>query len=148
MQCSNLLRGCSVGCGAAHAGSERAKETGTSGQTFAEGVNVNKGLLALGNVIGALAEGERRTHVPYRDSKLTRILQACLFETLLEMLGIPFSPPALQNLQAGYLRMHCGCRACKPECTTGAASSEPQQFQMLARQQNKMQPMTPIAPRI
>ena len=38
------------------AGSERAKETGTTGQQFVEGVNVIKGLLALGNVIGALME--------------------------------------------------------------------------------------------
>ena len=59
----------------AHAGSERAKETGTTGQQFAEGVNINKGLLALGNVIGALTEGAGRKHIPYRDSKLTRILQ-------------------------------------------------------------------------
>ena len=59
----------------ARAGSERAKETGTTGQHFAEGVNINKGLLALGNVIGALTEGAGRKHIPYRDSKLTRILQ-------------------------------------------------------------------------
>jgi len=57
------------------AGSERAKETGATGQQFAEGVNINKGLLALGNVIGALTEGSGRKHIPYRDSKLTRILQ-------------------------------------------------------------------------
>lgn len=57
-------------------GSERAKETGTTGQQFAEGVNINKGLSALGNVIGALTEGASRKHIPYRDSKLTRLLQA------------------------------------------------------------------------
>ena len=51
------------------------KETGTSGQQFSEGVQINKGLMALGNVIAALSEA-RRTHVPYRDSKLTRLLQA------------------------------------------------------------------------
>ena len=58
-----------------NAGSERAKETGTAGQQFNEGVQINKGLLALGNVIGALTEGSARKHIPYRDSKLTRILQ-------------------------------------------------------------------------
>ena len=57
------------------AGSERVKETGTSGQQFSEGVQINRGLMALGNVIAALSEA-RRTHVPYRDSKLTRLLQA------------------------------------------------------------------------
>lgn len=59
------------------AGSERVKETGTSGQQFSEGVQINKGLMALGNVIAALSEA-RRTHVPYRDSKLTRILEDSL----------------------------------------------------------------------
>lgn len=62
-------------CVCACAGSERAKETGTTGQQFAEGVGINKGLSALGNVIGALSEGAARKHIPYRDSKLTRLLQ-------------------------------------------------------------------------
>ena len=60
------------------AGSERAKETGTTGQAFAEGVTINKGLSALGNVISALTEGSGRKHIPYRDSKLTRLLQVHL----------------------------------------------------------------------
>ena len=60
------------------AGSERAKETGTTGQAFAEGVTINKGLSALGNVISALTEGSGRKHIPYRDSKLTRLLQVQL----------------------------------------------------------------------
>ena len=54
------------------AGSERAKKTGAEGATFREGVNINKSLLVLGNVISALSEGS--SFVPYRDSKLTRIL--------------------------------------------------------------------------
>ena len=58
------------------AGSERAKRTGASGERFAEGIQINKGLLALGNVISALCE--RKDHVPYRDSKLTRLLQDSL----------------------------------------------------------------------
>ncbi len=65
-----------------NAGSERAKETGTTGQQFAEGVNINKGLSALGNVIGALSEGASRKHIPYRDSKLTRLLQVLHFSIL------------------------------------------------------------------
>jgi hypothetical protein len=48
-----------------------------------EGININGGLLALGNVISALADEEKRSfkhavHVPYRDSKLTRMLQVHL----------------------------------------------------------------------
>ncbi|XP_027230346.2 chromosome-associated kinesin KIF4-like isoform X2 [Penaeus vannamei] len=60
------------------AGSERAKKTGATGERFKEGVNINKGLLALGNVISALCEDGNRGHVPYRDSKLTRLLQDSL----------------------------------------------------------------------
>ena len=57
------------------AGSERAKRTGATGATLKEGISINKGLLALGNVISALTEDSKKSnHVPYRDSKLTRIL--------------------------------------------------------------------------
>ena len=55
------------------AGSERAKRTKAVGARLQEGININRGLLALGNVINALSEG--KAHVPYRDSKLTRMLQ-------------------------------------------------------------------------
>ena len=61
------------------AGSERAKRTGASGATLKEGININKGLLCLGNVISALTEESKKSNfVPYRDSKLTRILQDSL----------------------------------------------------------------------
>ncbi|KAF4036520.1 Kinesin motor domain [Phytophthora infestans] len=60
------------------AGSERARRTNTQGARFKEGVNINRGLLALGNVINALSERSRQAHVPYRDSKLTRLLQDSL----------------------------------------------------------------------
>jgi kinesin family protein 4/21/27 len=63
------------------AGSERAKRTGASGQGLKEGININRGLLILGNVISALAsqaEGRRDAFVPYRDSKLTRLLRGSL----------------------------------------------------------------------
>ncbi|DBB08621.1 TPA: hypothetical protein ACH3X3_008748 [Trebouxia sp. C0006] len=58
------------------AGSERVKRTKAEGQRLQEGININKGLLALGNVICALSEN--KPHVPYRDSKLTRMLQDSL----------------------------------------------------------------------
>ena len=69
------------------AGSERNKRTGASGRRFKESININSGLLALGNVINAIADdqerrkqdlGPRHLHVPYRDSKLTRLLQDSL----------------------------------------------------------------------
>ncbi|KAL7072402.1 hypothetical protein ACQ4LE_008641 [Meloidogyne hapla] len=59
------------------AGSERLKRTGATGNRAKEGISINSGLLALGNVISALGSG-KVTHVPYRDSKLTRLLQDSL----------------------------------------------------------------------
>ncbi|KAI9493157.1 hypothetical protein BDB00DRAFT_387132 [Zychaea mexicana] len=61
------------------AGSERLKRTNAQGDRAKEGIAINSGLLALGNVISALGDETRRaTHVPYRDSKLTRLLQDSL----------------------------------------------------------------------
>ncbi|AQK74805.1 P-loop containing nucleoside triphosphate hydrolase superfamily protein [Zea mays] len=63
------------------AGSERAKRTGADGHRLKEGIHINKGLLALGNVISALGDEKKRKEgafVPYRDSKLTRLLQDSL----------------------------------------------------------------------
>lgn len=61
------------------AGSERNKRTGTAGKRFQESVSINQGLLALGNVISALSSGKKRGgHIPYRESKLTRVLQDAL----------------------------------------------------------------------
>lgn len=58
------------------AGSERAKRTGAQGKRLKEGIEINKGLLVLGNVISALGDARKKgQHVPYRDSKLTRMLQ-------------------------------------------------------------------------
>ncbi|XP_027580754.1 chromosome-associated kinesin KIF4A isoform X1 [Pipra filicauda] len=61
------------------AGSERQKKTKAEGDRLKEGININKGLLALGNVISALGdENKKGGFVPYRDSKLTRLLQDSL----------------------------------------------------------------------
>ncbi|XP_064422730.1 kinesin family member 4 [Latimeria chalumnae] len=61
------------------AGSERQKKTKAEGDRLKEGININRGLLALGNVISALGEeGKKGGFVPYRDSKLTRLLQDSL----------------------------------------------------------------------
>uniref|UniRef100_A0A8C2FL55 Kinesin-like protein n=1 Tax=Cyprinus carpio TaxID=7962 RepID=A0A8C2FL55_CYPCA len=59
------------------AGSEKVSKTGAAGAVLDEAKNINKSLSSLGNVISALAEGTK-THVPYRDSKMTRILQDSL----------------------------------------------------------------------
>merc|ERR1719269_553784 len=59
------------------AGSERQSKTGASGDRLKEGCKINLSLSALGNVISALVDGKSQ-HIPYRDSKLTRLLQDSL----------------------------------------------------------------------
>ena len=59
------------------AGSERQTKTGATGDRLKEATNINKSLLTLGNVISALVDGVS-THIPYRDSKLTKLLQDSL----------------------------------------------------------------------
>jgi kinesin family protein 3/17 len=59
------------------AGSERAGKTGTTGDGMKEAMKINLSLSALGNVISALVDGKTH-HIPYRDSKLTRLLQDSL----------------------------------------------------------------------
>jgi len=61
------------------AGSERPAKTGATGTRMKEGIKINLSLTALGNVISALVEGASKArHIPYRDSKLTRLLQDSL----------------------------------------------------------------------
>ncbi|XP_040543149.1 kinesin-like protein KIF12 isoform X4 [Gallus gallus] len=61
------------------AGSERVKDTGSSGELSMEANNINRSLLALGHCISLLAKPRgKRTHIPYRDSKLTRLLARSL----------------------------------------------------------------------
>jgi hypothetical protein len=62
------------------AGSEKQKMTKAEGIRLKEGIDINKGLFVLGNVINALGDDTKRgrVHVPYRDSKLTRMLQDSL----------------------------------------------------------------------
>lgn len=60
------------------AGSERVRVTGATGERLEESKSINKSLSSLGNVIAALTDKKHRAHIPYRDSKLTRILEDSL----------------------------------------------------------------------
>ncbi|OLN92095.1 Kinesin-like protein KIF21B [Colletotrichum chlorophyti] len=60
------------------AGSERLKNTGAQGERAKEGISINAGLAALGKVISQLSSRQAGSHVSYRDSKLTRLLQDSL----------------------------------------------------------------------
>lgn len=75
------------------AGSERGAATGFVGARFTEGANINKSLLALGNCINSLADGQR--HVPYRDSKLTRLLKDSLGGNCQTVMIANISPSSL-----------------------------------------------------
>ena len=60
------------------AGSERAKDANTSGESLKEAAFINKSLFCLAGVVDALCKGKAKNLIPYRDSKLTSILQDSL----------------------------------------------------------------------
>ncbi|KAJ3354981.1 hypothetical protein HDU91_005711 [Kappamyces sp. JEL0680] len=76
------------------AGSERANSTGATGNRLKEGAAINLSLSALGNVINALSTGSR-SHVPYRDSKLTYLLSDSLGGNSLTLLLACITPTSL-----------------------------------------------------
>lgn len=78
------------------AGSERVKSTGATGSILKEGANINKSLSALGNVINALVEASKGkgAFIPYRNSKLTRVLQESLGGNSITAMLAALSPAA------------------------------------------------------
>ncbi|CAD6926785.1 unnamed protein product [Tilletia controversa] len=91
------------------AGSEKVGKTGASGQTLEEAKKINKSLSALGMVINALTDG-KSTHIPYRDSKLTRILQESLGGNSRTTLIINASPCSY-NMEETLSTLRFGMRA-------------------------------------
>ncbi|NWJ01303.1 KI18A protein, partial [Crypturellus undulatus] len=78
------------------AGSERASATNAKGARFREGTNINRSLLALGNVINALADPKSKNqHIPYRNSKLTRLLKDSLGGNCRTIMIAAVSPSSL-----------------------------------------------------
>ncbi|KAM7034983.1 kinesin-like protein KIF18A isoform 1-T2 [Acridotheres tristis] len=77
------------------AGSERANATNAKGARFVEGTNINRSLLALGNVINALADPKSKKHIPYRNSKLTRLLKDSLGGNCRTIMIAAVSPSSL-----------------------------------------------------
>lgn len=73
------------------AGSEKISKTGAEGKVLEEAKKINASLTALGKVINALSDG-KSTHIPYRDSKLTRFLQESLGGNSLTNLIVNVSP--------------------------------------------------------
>lgn len=91
------------------AGSEKVGKTGATGQTLEEAKKINKSLSALGMVINSLTDG-KSTHIPYRDSKLTRILQESLGGNSRTTLIINCSPSSY-NDQETISTLRFGTRA-------------------------------------
>ena len=91
------------------AGSEKVGKTGASGQTLEEAKKINKSLSALGMVINNLTDG-KSTHIPYRDSKLTRILQESLGGNSRTTLIVNCSPSSY-NAQETISTLRFGVRA-------------------------------------
>jgi len=91
------------------AGSEKVAKTGASGERLDEAKNINRSLSALGNVINALTD-KKYTHVPYRDSKLSRVLQESLGGNAKTSLIITCSPSVF-NEQETVSTLRFGQRA-------------------------------------
>ena len=113
------------------AGSETVAKTGATGDRMKEGVNINKSLSALGNVISALVEGKGK-HIPYRDSKLTRLLQSSLGGNTKTLMMAAISPADYNYNEVNicscswsvlhrhsvrlFLTLHCPRSRCNRRC--------------------------------
>ncbi|KAI5122951.1 hypothetical protein M0805_006832 [Coniferiporia weirii] len=105
------------------AGSEKVGKTGASGQTLEEAKKINKSLSALGMVINALTDG-KSTHIPYRDSKLTRILQESLGGNSRTTLIINCSPSSYNEPETlGTLRFGIRAKSIKNTARVNAELS-------------------------
>merc|ERR1712194_419597 len=107
------------------AGSEKVAKTGASGERLDEAKNINRSLSALGNVINALTD-KKSTHVPYRDSKLTRVLQESLGGNAKTSLIITCSPSNFNEQErtpptAAAGGFHGLCSPFEKGATTGSA---------------------------
>ncbi|KAL4688426.1 hypothetical protein H8959_004678 [Pygathrix nigripes] len=124
------------------AGSEKVSKTGAEGAVLDEAKNINKSLSALGNVISALAEGTK-THVPYRDSKMTRILQDSLGGNCRTTIVICCSPSVFNEAETKSTLMF-GQRCCSHTSALGEAVPEDEQIS--AKDQKNLEPCdnTPI----
>lgn len=120
------------------AGSEKVGKTGASGQTLEEAKKINKSLSALGMVINALTDG-KSTHVPYRDSKLTRILQESLGGNSRTTLIINCSPSSYNDAETlSTLRFGVRAKTIKNKAKINAELSPVELKQLLKKAQHKV----------
>ncbi|KAJ5379685.1 Kinesin heavy chain [Penicillium cataractarum] len=120
------------------AGSEKVGKTGASGQTLEEAKKINKSLSALGMVINALTDG-KSSHVPYRDSKLTRILQESLGGNSRTTLIINCSPSSYNDAETiSTLRFGVRAKAIKNKAKVNAELSPSELKQLLRKAQTQV----------
>ena len=121
------------------AGSEKVGKTGASGQTLEEAKKINKSLSALGMVINALTDG-KSTHIPYRDSKLTRILQESLGGNSRTTLIINCSPSSYNDQETvSTLRFGVRAKSIKNKAKINAEVSVTELKIMLKKVQTQVQ---------
>ena len=119
------------------AGSEKVGKTGASGQTLEEAKKINKSLSALGMVINSLTDG-KSTHIPYRDSKLTRILQESLGGNSRTTLIINCSPSSYNDQETlSTLRFGMRAKAIKNKAKINAELSPLELKQLLKKAQGQ-----------
>lgn len=120
------------------AGSEKVGKTGASGQTLEEAKKINKSLSALGMVINALTDS-KISHVPYRDSKLTRILQESLGGNSRTTLIINCSPSSYNDVETvSTLRFGMRAKAIKNKAKVNAELSPAELKAMLKKAQGQV----------
>ncbi|TPR02618.1 Protein kinase domain family protein [Aspergillus niger] len=120
------------------AGSEKVGKTGASGQTLEEAKKINKSLSALGMVINALTDG-KSTHIPYRDSKLTRILQESLGGNSRTTLIINCSPSSYNDAETiSTLRFGVRAKAIKNKAKVNAELSPSELKALLRKAQSQV----------
>ncbi|KAI1630342.1 kinesin family member 5 [Exophiala viscosa] len=119
------------------AGSEKVGKTGATGQTLEEAKKINKSLSALGMVINALTDG-KSSHVPYRDSKLTRILQESLGGNSRTTLIINCSPSSYNDAETvGTLRFGMRAKTIRNKAKINAVLSPAELKRLLKTAQNQ-----------
>lgn len=120
------------------AGSEKVGKTGASGQTLEEAKKINKSLSALGMVINALTDGKSH-YVPYRDSKLTRILQESLGGNSRTTLIINCSPSSYNDAETlGTLRFGTRAKSIKNKAKVNAELSPAELKALLKKAQGQV----------
>lgn len=120
------------------AGSEKVGKTGASGQTLEEAKKINKSLSALGMVINALTDG-KSSHIPYRDSKLTRILQESLGGNSRTTLIINCSPSSYNDAETiGTLRFGTRAKSIKNKAKVNAELSPAELKSLLKKAQGQV----------